>query len=113
MEWTKPTELPSLVENSFKDQRMRITYTQWEDDNLDADEALTTFTGSLQTIEVTKNQIQGFDVRFTFLSEGQEENIDILMDFPPDDEDVVAQMIDDTTLQILGNESTLEMKKGL
>ena len=112
MEWTKTTELTAVIKANFMDEKLEISYTQWEDDDLDADESVTQLTGSLVDIEISTNSFQGIDICFHIKTNDQQETIEILMDFPPDDEDIVAQLIRDTTLQIFGNESTLTFKKG-
>jgi len=90
-----------------------ISYTEWENDDLDADESITNFSGLLVGIEVEENQFQGFDLTFQFELEDNQETIEIIMDFPPNDEDLVAQLNQDTTLNLFGNDSTLTLKKGL
>ena len=113
MEWTKPSDLPALIKAKFMNEILDISYTEWENDDLDADESITNFSGLLVGIEVEENQFQGFDLTFQFELEDNQETIEIIMDFPPNDEDLVAQLNQDTTLNLFGNDSTLTLKKGL
>jgi len=111
LELTKPSELLALINAKFMNKMLEISYTQWEDDDLDADESITNFSGTLVDIKIEDNRFQGVDMSLQFESEDHQESIEIIMDFPPDDEDIVAQLVLDTSLHIFGNESTLVLKK--
>lgn len=111
MDWTKPSSLPSFIKETFMNHMLQIGYTEWEDDDPNADESITHFTGLLLEIAIEDHSIQGFDLTLLFDSKDHGERMEITMDFPPDDEDVVAQLTDDTVLHLLGNEATLVLQK--
>lgn len=114
MEWTKPSNLPPYIKETFMNQMLEINFTEWEDDDPEADESITEFSGSLVGLEIEENRFQGYDLTFRFEAKDQQGTIEIIMDFPTDDEDLVAQSTEeDNTLQLFGNDSTLVLKKGL
>ena len=113
MEWTKPTELTAIIKANFMDEKLEISYTQWEDDDLEMlMKSVTQLTGSLVDIEISTNSFQGIDICFHIKTNDQQETIEILMDFPLMMRALIPQLIRDTTLQIFGNESTLTLEKG-
>lgn len=113
MEWTNPSELPALLQEKFQDQQLQASFTQWEDDDSEADETITTFQGYLVECQISENAFKGLDGCFHFQSNQSDEIIEILMDFPDDGEDVVASQAGNT-ITLYGNESTLVISiKGL
>ncbi|HJV45296.1 MAG TPA: hypothetical protein VJ824_06180 [Bacillota bacterium] len=110
MEITKPNLIPELLREQFKDQKIKVTFTQWESDDLEDDETVTQFVGTLLETAIHDNQFSGLDGAFHFSVEGEEDVIEILMDFPPDDEDVIATL-DQEMIHIYGNESELLIQK--
>ncbi len=110
MEWTKPSQLPAKLQAEWTGTLLKVKYTQWEDEDLEADESQTEFEAILLESSMTQNGIQGLDGSFTFQSPNEEEAMEILMDFPMDGEDVVA-VFDGNQLTLFGNEATLVMQK--
>jgi hypothetical protein len=110
MEVRKANQIPELLRERLHDQKLKATFTQWEDEDLEADETTTTFVGTLMETAVSENQFSGLDAAFHFQTTEEEEIIEILMDFPMDDEDVVAEM-GETSFRIFGNESMLLLEK--
>ncbi|WP_134699165.1 hypothetical protein [Ammoniphilus sp. YIM 78166] len=110
MEWTKPSELPAKLQAEWTGALLKVKYTQWEDEDLDADESQTEFEAILLRSSMSKNDVQGLDGSFTFQSPNDEETMEILMDFPMDGEDVVA-LFEGNHLTLFGNEATLVMQK--
>jgi hypothetical protein len=108
--WTDANQIPELLRKKFPDQKIRAVFTQWEHDDPDEDETVTTFNGYLVETSVAENQFEGLDGAFHFKTEDEEEVIEILMDFPMDGEDIVAEQ-SEQTLRIFGNESLLELTK--
>ncbi|RKD26782.1 hypothetical protein BEP19_16420 [Ammoniphilus oxalaticus] len=113
MEWTKTSELVAVIRDQFIHQPLEMTYTEWEDDDLDTDETITVLHGSLTEIEMIENRWKGYDLRLGFKTDGQPLGAEIWMDFPPDDEDTIAQMNEPNKLLLLANEATLTLKKEL
>lgn len=113
MEWTNPSELPALLEEKCENKLLEVSFTQWEDDDSDADETVTTFKGYLVECQISENAFNGLDGCFHFQSEQSNDITEVLMDFPPDGEDVIASFHGDT-ITLYGNESTLAIStKGL
>lgn len=110
MEITKPNHIPELLREQFKDQKITVTFTQWESDDLEEDETVTQFVGTLLETAMKENQFSGLDGAFHFAVEDQEDIVEILMDFPLDDIDVVATL-DQNMIHIYGNESELLLQK--
>lgn len=110
MEWTNPTNLSAHLQEEWSGSLVKAIYTQWEDDDLEADENLTEFEAIFVQVTMSPNSLQGVDGTFEFQSSNQEEILEILMDFPLDDEDVVAALEGDQ-LKIFGNESTLLLQR--
>jgi hypothetical protein len=108
--WTDANQIPELLREKFHDQKVQAVFTQWEHDDPEEDESVTTFSGYLIETSVAENSYDGLDGAFHFKTEDEDEVIEILMDFPMDGEDVVATE-SGQTLKILGNESLLEIKK--
>lgn len=110
MEWTNPSALPSLLLGEWANQALKVTYTQWEDDDLEADEATSEWEAILVDCTATENRSQGIDGVFTFQTRDGEESFEVIMDFPADGEDVIAVQ-EGSLLKIWGNESTLFLHK--
>ncbi|MEW9669053.1 hypothetical protein [Ammoniphilus sp. 3BR4] len=110
MEWTNPSGLPPMLLGEWANQPLKVTYTQWEDDDLEADEATTEWEAILVDCTVTENRLQGMDGGFTFQTPDGEESFEVMMDFPSDGEDVIA-VREGNLLKILGNEATLFLHK--
>lgn len=113
MEWMNPSELPAILQEKCRDKLLEASFTQWEDDDSDADETITTFKGYLLECMIAENAFHGLDGCFYFQSEQSDEITEILMDFPADGEDVIASL-DGDKITLYGNESTLAINiKGL
>ncbi len=113
MEWMNPSELPALLQEKCQNKLLQACFTQWEDDDTDADETITLFDGYLMEGKVSENAFNGLDGCFHFQSKQSDEITEILMDFPTDGEDVVAAL-SGNTITLYGNESTLVISiKGL
>lgn len=110
MEWTNPSQLPAKLNAEWTRTVLKIKYTQWEDEDLEADESQTEFEAILLESSMSKNTVQGMDGSFSFQSPDQEETLEILMEFPLDGEDVVA-VFDGHQVTLFGNEATLVMQK--
>lgn len=110
MEWTKTSAIPDLLRELCNGHLLQIAFTQWEDDDLDADEDVSTFEGYLAECSVSKNAFTGLDAAFHFQYPDSDEIIEILMDFPEDEEDVVASLVDGT-VHLFGNESSMTISK--
>ncbi|RXT08062.1 hypothetical protein [Ammoniphilus sp. CFH 90114] len=110
MEWTNPSQLPSIMQKEWTNQTVRVTYTQWEDEDLEADEVMSEWDAQLISCTVSDNRNHELDGVFEFRTGDGEEIIEIVMDFPPDGEDVIAVQ-EGPILRIFGNEATLYLQK--
>jgi hypothetical protein len=110
MEMKNINKIPDMLREYITDQKVSVTFTQWETDEHEEDEAISHFEGYLIECRVAENEFNGMDGAFHFKTDQEEEIIEILMDFPNDDEDIVASVVE-RTINLFGNESLLRMEK--
>ncbi|QOT00882.1 hypothetical protein JNUCC42_09550 [Brevibacterium sp. JNUCC-42] len=106
MEIQNHAALLEILEKTYVNQLVDITYTDWEGDEQE-DEEVTTFRGTLLEVKLEDNEFEEKDLTLRFQED--EGEVDILMEIPANEQDL--GVIEEHLVRIFGTEAELVLAK--
>lgn len=106
MEIQNHAALLEILEKTYVNQPVEITYTDWEDEEQE-DEEVTTFRGTLLEVKLEDNEFEEKDLTLRFQED--EGEVEILMEIPANEQDL--GVIEEQLVRIFGTEAELVLAK--
>ncbi|QDX93340.1 hypothetical protein EEL32_09350 [Brevibacillus laterosporus] len=106
MEIQNHAALLEILEKTYVNQPVEITYTDWEGDEQE-DEEVTTFRGTLLEVKLEDNEFEEKDLTLRFQED--EGEVEILMEIPANEQDL--GVIEEHLVRIFGTEAELVLAK--